>query len=161
MPHKGISRPRWMTPPPFTTSSCTRLPGHSLVHRTAASITVGWGASQGGLLTHFRPPAGCRGPFGCLTVHRAPRGRPVQGTAARGGFATTRDLVRFAFRSACHEENLAQLTFCCNCGVEPVRVLPALRYPQRSPVVVDVQKLQVRRRNVLAAMEGHPGHVRK
>ena len=150
-----------MTPPPFTTSSCTLLPGYSLAHRTAASIIVGRGASQGGALTHFRTPTGCRGPFGCSTVHRAPRRRPVQGTAARGGFATNRDLGRFPFRSACHEENLAQFNFYWNCGVQPVRVLPAPRYPQRSPVVVDVQKLQARRRNVLAAMEGRPGRVRK
>ena len=141
-----------MTSPPFNMSSCARVPGHPLVHRTAASITDGRRASQGGALTHFRTPTGCRGPFGCLTVHRAPRGRPVQGTAARGGFATTWDLVRLAFRSACYEENLAQFNFC---WIAACSRFGAPRYPQRPSVVSDGQKL------VLAAMEGRPGQVRK
>ena len=109
LPHKGVSWPPWMTPPHLTTSSCARLPGHSLLYRKAASITVCRGASLGGALTFFRTPTRCRGPFGCLTAHRAPRGGPVQGTAPRGGFATTRDLGQFAFHSACHGENLANL----------------------------------------------------
>ena len=61
----------------------------------------------------------------------------------------------------CRNANLAPFNFCWKCGVQPVRVLPAPRYQQRSPVVVDVQRLQSRRRNVLAAMEGRPGQVRK
>ena len=70
-------------------------------------------------------------------------------------------LAMVAFRSSCHEENLAQINLRWNCGVQPVRVLLAPRYPQRSPVVVYVQKLQARRRNVLAAMKGRPGQVIK
>jgi len=88
-------------------------------------------------------------------------GSPLQGAASVGGFATARDLVRFALCSACQEENLAQFNFCWKCGVQPARVLPAPRFPQRAPVVVDVQKMQARRHQVLTAMEGRPGQVRK
>ena len=88
-------------------------------------------------------------------------GRAVQGAAAYRGFATARDLVRFAFCSACHKENLAQFHFCRKRGVQPLRVMPVPRYQQRSRVVVDLQKLLARRQNVLAAMEGRPGQVRK
>ena len=80
---------------------------------------------------------------------------------ARGGLATTRDLVRFAFCSTCHEENLAFLNFCWKYVTQSARVLPAPRYPRRSPVVEDAQKLRARRQTVLAAMEGGPGKVRK
>ena len=47
------------------------------------------------------------------------------------------------------------------CGVQPIRSLPAPRYPQRPPVDVDVDKIQVRRHQLLAAMEGRPGQLRK
>ena len=56
---------------------------------------------------------------------------------------------------------MEQLTFCWKCGVQPVRSLPAPRYPQRPPVEVDVAKIQARRHQVLAAMEGRPGQLRK
>ena len=35
------------------------------------------------------------------------------------------------------------------------------RYPQRTPVVVDIDKIQARRHQVLVAMEGRPGQRRK
>ena len=85
----------------------------------------------------------------------------LQGAAPLGRVATAGDLVRFAFCSACQEENLAQLNFCWKCGVQSVRSLPAPRYPRRTPVVVDVEKIQARRHQVLAVMEGRPGQVRK
>ena len=69
--------------------------------------------------------------------------------------------MRFAFCSACQEEILEQFNFCWKCGVQPVRSLPAPWYPQRPPVVVDVEKIQARRYHVLAAMEGRPGQLRK
>ena len=45
--------------------------------------------------------------------------------------------------------------------VQPVRSLPAPRYPQRALVVVDVEKIQARQHQVLAAMEGRPAQPRK
>ena len=67
----------------------------------------------------------------------------------------------FAFCSMCQEENLEQFNFCWKCGVQPVRPLPAPSYPQRPPVIVDVEKVQARRHQVLAAMEGRSGQLRK
>ena len=84
-----------------------------------------------------------------------------QGAAPPGRMATARDLAPFTFCSACQEENLAQFNFCWKCGVQPVRSLPAPRYPRRPPVEVDVAKIQARRHQVLAAMEGRPGQLRK
>ena len=55
---------------------------------------------------------------------------------------------------------MKQFNFCCKCGVQPVRSLPAPRYSQRPPVVVDAEQIQARRHQVLAAMEGRPGQQR-
>ena len=85
----------------------------------------------------------------------------LQGAAPLDRVATAKDLVRFAFCSACQEEYLAQCNFCCKCAVQPVRSLPTPRYSLRAPVVVDVDKIQARRHQVLAAMEGRPGQLRK
>lgn len=78
-----------------------------------------------------------------------------------GGFATARDLVRFAFCSACREENVAHFNFCFKCGVPPSRNSPAPRHPQVSPVEIDVAKMHARSRQVLTAMQGRPGQQRK
>ena len=56
-------------------------------------------------------------------------------------------------------KNLAQFNFCWKCGVQPARTLPVPRYPQRPLVVVDADKIQARRSQVLAAMEGRPGEL--
>ena len=53
----------------------------------------------------------------------------LQGAAPPGRVATVKDLVRFAFCSACQEENLEQFNFCWKCGVQPVRSLPARGIP--------------------------------
>ena len=45
--------------------------------------------------------------------------------------------------------------------VQPVWSLPAPRYPQRAPVVLDVETIQARRYQVLPAMEGRPGQLRE
>ena len=74
-----------------------------------------------------------------------------QGAAPPGRVTMTRDLMRFVFCYLCQQENLEQFHFCWKCGVQPVRSLPAPRYPRRPPVVVDVEKLQARRHQVLAA----------
>ena len=84
----------------------------------------------------------------------------LQGAAPLGRVATAGDLVRFAFCSACQEENLVQFNLCWKCGVQPVRSLPVPRYLQRASVVVDVEKIQARRHQVLAAT-GRPGQLRK
>ena len=88
-------------------------------------------------------------------------GSHFQGGPPLSGAATARDLVRFAFCSTCQEENVAQFNLCWKCGAQPVRSFPAPRYPEWVPVVVDVDKMQARRRQVQAAMEGRPGQVRK
>ena len=87
--------------------------------------------------------------------------RGLQGAAPLGTVATARDLTWFAFCSACQEETLAQFNFCWKCGVQPVRSLPAPWYPQQAPVVVDVEKIQTRRHQVLMATEERPGQLRE
>ena len=88
-------------------------------------------------------------------------GSHLQGGASLGRAATTRDSVRFALSSTWQEENVARLSFSWKCGAQPVRPLPAPRYPERLTVVVNIDKMQARRRQVLAAMEGHPGQAQK
>ena len=65
----------------------------------------------------------------------------------------------FALRSALRvrKKTLHTLISTRKCGAQPVRSLPPPRYPARVPVVVDVDKTQPRRRQVLAAMEGRSG----
>ena len=96
-----------------------------------------------------------------LSSRTMPVGGGLQGAAPRGRGAKAGDQVQTAYFSLCQEENLAQLISAGTCGVQPVRSLPAPRYPQRAPVVVDVEKIQARRYQVLAAMEVRPWQPRK
>ena len=96
-------------------------------------------------------------PFGCCShAERCQRGGSP-GRATPRPVATIRYLVLFAVCSSCQEEN--QFNFCWKCGVQPARTVPVPRYPQRPPVVVDADKIQARRSQVLAAMEGRPGEL--
>lgn len=95
--------------------------------------------------TLFAPPAQ-------LAAGGSPRGSAAPPAAAK-------DLMRFAFCSACHEENLAHFDFCFRCGVPSNGALPTPRYPQQVPLVV--AQVQARRAQALAAMAGRPEQVRK
>ena len=69
------------------------------------------------------------------------RGGGSQDAALPSREATLTDLVRFVFCSACQEEKLERFYFFWKCGVQPVRSLPAPRYPQLPPGVVDDQQV--------------------
>ena len=80
---------------------------------------------------------------------------PPTGWQRRGTWCGLRSVPR------ARKKTWRSLIFCWKCGVQPVRSMPAPRYPQRPPVAVDVEKIQARRHQVLAAMEGRPGQLRK
>ena len=58
-------------------------------------------------------------------------------------------------------KTLHHVNLCWKCGVQLVLSLPAARYPERLPVIVDFDEIMARRHQRLAAFEGRPGQVRK
>ena len=80
---------------------------------------------------------------------------PLAGWQRRGTWCGLRPVPR------ARKKPWSSFDFCWKCGVQPVRPLPAPSYPQRPPVIVDVEKVQARRHQVLAAMEGRSGQLRK
>lgn len=72
-----------------------------------------------------------------------------------------RDLVRLARCSTCTQDNVPNFNFCFHCG-EPATAATVSTH--RSPgqfIAIDHVKLQARRKQADAAMQGRPGQVRK
>ena len=51
-------------------------------------------------------------------------------------------------------KNMTQFNVCWKCRVQSVRSFLAQGYPQRAPVVVDVEQIQARQHQVLVTTEG-------